>query len=137
MVATAQAGAAGGSHAIAWIFAAELCAAVCAWLLWRFIPRRAALGVSLARFRRLGQLAGIASQSRPSVAAAVARAAAAAASSVDTRVLDRAPRLGAEMVQSLSMPVRLWQSGRARSYMLWSACGLILLLAFCLLQVAR
>lgn len=159
-------GAGGDSRVIALIFAIELVVAAGAFLGWRFAARREPVRAKLALVLRLRDLPGLrslrscvsmaalaraftnlaaavgrldrfASDSDGALAAGMVRKLAAASAWMDVAVVDRAARVPAGAVESLSMPARLWQSGRARSYLLWISVGLVALLAYCLLQAAH
>lgn len=159
-------GAGRDSLAMALIFAIELVVAAAALFGWRFAARRERVRAKLAQPLRLRNLPGLRSLRSCVSMAALARAfanlaatvgrldrlasdfdgalvarlgywLAAASAWIDTAVADRGVRAAAGAVESLSMPARLLQSGRASSYLLWISGGLIALLAYCLLRAAH
>lgn len=157
--------AANGPRQVALLFAVEIGVAVAAWFVWRLYRPRweqarfvrhvrslvapvcdwqsqkfscmaladAALSVAEAIERvdrRVadGCCAGAAKCFSTDIACATER--------FDNSVADRGVRLVAGAVESLSMPVRLVQNGRLRTYLLWIVAGLAAICAYCLFRAA-
>lgn len=156
-----------GSRPIAFLFVVEAAIAAGAWIAWYFCGRRSlphreifrGLRVRAARFaswqrRRASSAAlarGVLRSSKATagfetdrlerwtdaLSIALPRALASAAAWSDTSVVDRAVRTLAGAVESLSMPVRLLQNGRLRTYLLHIALGLIAILGYCLYRAGH